>query len=400
MRGSKWGRPYYGGGMNFSDHQIGIYAQGMFTDQRPEITTNLAKLEEQAAATLTPEALGYIVASAGSGSTAQANRDAFDSWRIAPRMLRSAAERDHGATILGTQAPAPLMIAPVGIQTLAHPDGELATVRAAAALGVPYIHSTQASHSFEQVAEAGGDSPRWYQLYWPTDESVLLSFLARAKDTGFTTLVLTLDTTLLGWRPADLDRGYLPFLANLGIENYLSDPAFQAGLEQPVDANPIAAAMHWAQMFPNPGLNWSQLAFLRQHWDGPIVLKGICTVGDARSALEHGVDGIVVSNHGGRQIDGARASLDALPDIVDAVGDRLTVLFDSGVRTGADMAKALALGADAVLLGRPFLYGLALGGQAGVEHVLRCILAEFDLVTSLSGHTGAAELGRESVVRA
>ncbi|OZF03477.1 alpha-hydroxy-acid oxidizing protein [Rhodococcoides fascians] len=386
--------------MNFSDHQIGIYAQGMFTDQKPKITTNLAKLEDQAAARLTPEALGYIVASAGSGSTARANREAFDRWRIAPRMLRSSAERDHSVTVLGTELPAPLLIAPVGIQTLAHPDGELATARAAAALGVPYIHSTQASHSFEQVAEAGGDAPRWYQLYWPTDESVLLSFLDRAKATGFTTLVLTLDTTLLGWRPADLDRGYLPFLANLGIENYLTDPAFKAGLEQPVETNPIAAAMHWAKMFPNPGLNWGQLKFLRDHWDGPIVLKGICTVGDARSAVEHGVDGIVVSNHGGRQIDGARASLDALPAIVDAVGDQVTVLFDSGVRTGADMAKALALGADAVLLGRPFLYGLALGGQEGVEHVLRCILAEFDVVTSLSGHTGAAELGRESVVRA
>ncbi|OZC74388.1 alpha-hydroxy-acid oxidizing enzyme [Rhodococcus sp. 06-418-1B] len=386
--------------MNFSDHQIGIYAQGMFTDQKPKITTNLAKLEDQAAARLTPEALGYIVASAGSGSTARANREAFDRWRIAPRMLRSAAERDHSVTVLGTELPAPVLIAPVGIQTLAHPDGELATARAAAALGIPYIHSTQASHSFEQVAEAGGDAPRWYQLYWPTDESVLLSFLDRAKTTGFTTLVLTLDTTLLGWRPADLDRGYLPFLANLGIENYLTDPAFKAGLEQPVETNPIAAAMHWAKMFPNPGLNWGQLKFLRDHWDGPIVLKGICTVGDARSAVEHGVDGIVVSNHGGRQIDGARASLDALPAIVDAVGDQVTVLFDSGVRTGADMAKALALGADAVLLGRPFLYGLALGGQEGVEHVLRCILAELDLVTSLSGHTGAGELGRESVVRA
>ncbi|WP_072807173.1 alpha-hydroxy-acid oxidizing protein [Rhodococcoides yunnanense] len=385
--------------MNFSDHQIGIYAQGMFTDRTPKITTDLANLEDQAAATLSPEALGYIVASAGSGSTARANRAAFEQWRIAPRMLRGSAERDHSCTVLGTTMPAPLLIAPVGIQTLAHPEGELATVRAAAALGVPYIHSTQASHSFEQVAEAGGDAPRWYQLYWPTDQSVLLSFLQRAKNTGFTTLVLTLDTTLLGWRPADLNRGYLPFLANLGIENYLTDPAFLAGLDESVEANPVAAAMHWAQMFPNPGLSWSQLAFLRENWDGPIVLKGICTVGDARLAAEHGVDGIVVSNHGGRQIDGARASLDALPEIVDAVGDQLTVLFDSGVRTGADMAKALALGADAVLLGRPFLYGLALDGQAGVDHVLRCILAEFDLVTSLSGHTGAAELSRESVIR-
>ncbi|MBM7245651.1 alpha-hydroxy-acid oxidizing protein [Rhodococcus fascians] len=382
---------------NFSDHQLGIYAAGMFAQQTPSITTNLARLEDQAAEKLSPEALGYIVASAGSGSTARANRVAFDRWAITPRMLRSSASRDHACTVLGTDMPAPLLIAPVGIQTLAHPDGELATVRAAAELGVPYIHSTQASHSFEQIAEAGGDAPRWYQLYWPTDESVLLSFLQRAKDTGFTTLVLTLDTTLLGWRPADLDRGYLPFLANLGIENYLSDPAFQAGLAQPVEENPVAAAMHWAQMFPNPGLSWKNLAFLREHWDGPIVLKGICTVGDARQAAAHGVDGIVVSNHGGRQIDGARPSLDALPSVVDAVGDELTILFDSGVRTGADMAKALALGADAVLLGRPFLYGLALGGQEGVAHVLRCLLAEFDLVTSLSGHTGAGELGRDSI---
>lgn len=325
---------------NFSDHQLGIYAAGMFAQQTPSITTNLARLEDQAAEKLSPEALGYIVASAGSGSTARANRVAFDRWAITPRMLRSSAARNHASTVLGTDMPAPLLIAPVGIQTLAHPDGELATVRAAAELGVPYIHSTQASHSFEQVAEAGGDAPRWYQLYWPTDESVLLSFLQRAKDSGFTALVLTLDTTLLGWRPADLDRGYLPFLANLGIENYLSDPAFQAGLAQPVEENPVAAAMHWAQMFPNPGLSWKNLAFLREHWDGPIVLKGICTVGDAREAAAHGVDGIVVSNHGGRQIDGARASLDALPSIVDAVGEQLTVLFDSGVRTGADMAKA------------------------------------------------------------
>ncbi|AJW41459.1 L-lactate dehydrogenase [Rhodococcus sp. B7740] len=383
---------------NFSDHQLGIYAAGMFAQQTPSITTNLARLEDQAAEKLSPEALGYIVASAGSGSTARANRAAFDRWAITPRMLRSSAARNHACTVLGTDMPAPLLIAPVGIQTLAHPDGELATVRAAAELGVPYIHSTQASHSFEQVAEAGGDAPRWYQLYWPTDESVLLSFLQRAKDTGFTTLVLTLDTTLLGWRPADLDRGYLPFLANLGIENYLTDPAFQAGLGQPVEENPVAAAMHWAQMFPNPGLSWKNLTFLREHWSGPIVLKGICTVGDAREAAAHGVDGIVVSNHGGRQIDGARASLDALPSIVDAVGEQLTVLFDSGVRTGADMAKALALGADAVLLGRPFLYGLALGGQEGVAHVLRCLLAEFDLVTSLSGHTGAGELGRDSIM--
>ena len=379
--------------MNFSDHQIGIYAQGMFTDQKPKITTNLAKLEDQAAARLTPEALGYIVASAGSGSTARANREAFDRWRIAPRMLRSAAERDHSVTVLGTELPAPVLIAPVGIQTLAHPDGELATARAAAALGIPYIHSTQASHSFEQVAEAGGDAPRWYQLYWPTDESVLLSFLDRAKTTGFTTLVLTLDTTLLGWRPADLDRGYLPFLANLGIENYLTDPAFKAGLEQPVETNPIAAAMHWAKMFPNPGLNWGQLKFLRDHWDGPIVLKGICTVGDARSAVEHGVEGIVVSNHGGRTLDGQPGSAAQLPAVVQAAAGQVRILVDGGIQRGTDVLKLLALGADAVLVGRPAVYALAVAGALGVAHVMHILRAELETAMALTGCATLADIG-------
>jgi lactate 2-monooxygenase len=385
---------------NFGDHTLGIYLRGMFADETPEVTTNLARLEDQAEAVLTPQALGYIVPSAGSGATAQANRVAFDRWRIVPRMLRSGVQRDLSRTVLGTSMPAPVMIAPVGVQTLAHPDGELATARAAAALGVPYIHSTQAAYSFEQVAEAGGDAPRWYQLYWPTDTDVCVSFLDRAKAAGFSTLVLTLDTTLLGWRPADLDRGFLPFLHNVGLANYLTDPAFLAKLDRSVEEDPRAATMRWARMFPNPGLSWSHLPFLREHWDGPIVLKGICAVEDARLAVEHGMDGIVVSNHGGRQVDGAVAALDALPAIADAVGDDLTVLFDSGVRTGADVVKALALGARAVLVGRPFLYGLALAGQRGVDHVLRCLLAELDLTLALSGYTSPDQLSRGSLTAA
>jgi lactate 2-monooxygenase len=385
---------------HFGDHQIGIYANGMFAGQPPEITTDLTALEDRAREVLAPEAMGYIVPSAGSGATARANRAAFDRWRIVPRMLRGPAKRDLSCTVLDTDMPAPVLIAPVGVQTLAHPDGELATARAAAALGVPYIHSTQAGHSFEQVAGAGGDAPRWYQLYWPTDRDVCLSFLERAKAAGFTTLVLTVDTTILGWRPADLDRGYLPFLACQGIANYLTDPAFQAGLAKPPEEDPGAAALHFAQMFPNPGLSWAQLPFLREHWDGPIVLKGIQSVADAKLAVEHGVDGIVVSNHGGRQVDGAIASLDALPPIAEAVGDQLTVLFDSGLRTGADVVKALALGARAVMIGRPFLYGLALAGQQGVEHVLRCLLAEVDLTLVLSGHASHRELSPDSLQRA
>lgn len=384
---------------NFGDFQSVIYAEGMFASKTPEITTDLAHLEDSAREKLAPEAMGYIVPSAGSGATARANREAFDRWRIMPRMLRNSAERDYGCTVLGTSMAAPVLIAPVGVQTLAHHEGELATARAAASLGLTYTHSTQAGYSFEQVAEASGDGSRWYQLYYPNDRDLCVSFLDRAKASGFEVLVLTLDTTLLGWRPADLDRGFLPFLKAEGIANYLTDPVFTAPLEKPADEDPVAAALRFAQVFPNPGLAWDDLPFLREHWDGPIVLKGICSPEDAKLAAANGMDGVVVSNHGGRQVDGAVAALDALPDVVDAVGDRLTVLFDSGVRTGADVVKALALGAEAVLIGRPFLYGLALGGQAGVEHVLKCLLAELDLTLTGAGYTTHRELTRESLVR-
>ncbi len=382
---------------NYSDYQLSIYVDGMFAGKAPAITTDLAALEERARGVLSPEAMGYIVPSAGSGATARANRAAFGRWQIVQRMLRSGTQRDLSCTILGTSLPAPVMIAPMGVQTLAHPDGELATARAAAELGLPYIHSTAAAHSFEQAAEANGDGPRWYQLYWPTDNDVCISFLRRAKASGYSTLVLTLDTLLLGYRPADLDRGFLPFLKMQGLANYLDDPAFLAGLAKPPSEDSAAAVLHWAQMFANPGLSWQDLPFLREHWDGPIVLKGICSAEDAKLAADHGMDGIVVSNHGGRQVDGAIGALDTLPAIAQAVGDRLTVLFDSGLRTGADVVKALALGAQAVLIGRPVLYGLALGGQQGVEHVLRCLLADLDLTLALSGYTSHRQLTRQSL---
>ncbi len=384
---------------NFGDFQTGVYVEGMFTGTTSALTTNMVRLEEHAREVLTAEAMGYIVPSAGDGATARANREAFERWRIVPRMMRGAVERDLSCTVLGTSMPAPVMLAPIGVQTLAHADGELATARAAAALGIPYIHSTAAAHSFEEVAEASGDGPRWYQLYYPTDLDVCQSFLERARASGFTTLVVTVDTTMLGWRPADLDRGFLPFLQNVGVANYLTDPAFLAKLAKPVEEDPAAATFHWAGMFPNPGLSWADLPFLRDHWDGPIVLKGVVAVEDAVLAVEHGMDGIVVSNHGGRQVDGAIASLDALPAIAEAVGHQTTILFDSGVRTGTDVIKALALGADAVLVGRPFLYGLALAGQGGVEHVLRCLLAELDLALTLSGHPDPAALTPDALSR-
>jgi isopentenyl diphosphate isomerase/L-lactate dehydrogenase-like FMN-dependent dehydrogenase len=388
---------------NFGDYQTGIYAEGMFGGKAPEMPTGLAQLEQQAAEVLSPEALGYITPSAGSGATARANRQAFDRWRIVPRMLRGAATRSLSSVVLGSSLPAPLALAPIGVQTLAHPEGELATARAAAAVGLAYTHSCAASHSPEEAAsaaDAAGGGPRWFQLYWPTDPDVCASFLTRAQAAGYTALIVTLDTTTLGWRPADLDRGFLPFLRGEGIATYLSDPAFRAGLAQSPEDDPAGAIMHWAGMFPNPALSWDDLPFVRSRWDGPIALKGILSPDDARRARDAGMDGVVVSNHGGRQVDGAIASLDALPSVVDAVGDRLDVLFDSGVRTGADVVKALALGARAVLVGRPYLYGLALGGQAGVEHVLRCLLAEVDLTMHHSGHPALSDLGPSTLVRA
>lgn len=384
---------------HFGDHQISIYVDGMIGGTTPSITTDLASLETAAAQVLDPAPLGYIVPSAGGGSTARANVAAFERWRIVPRMLREHATRELATEVLGTPMTAPVILGPVGVQTLAHPDGELASARAAAVLGLPFVQSTQADHSIEQVAEASGEGARWYQLYWPSDPELCESFLSRARAAGYTHLVVTLDTTLLGWRPQDLDRGYLPFLADQGIATYTSDPVFNARLERPAADDPVAAGIAFAGVFPNPGLTWDQLPWLRERWPGPIVLKGIQHVDDARLARDHGVEGIVVSNHGGRQIDGAVASLDMLPAVAEAVGDDLCVLFDSGVRSGPDVFKALALGAEAVLLGRPYLYGLALGGQPGVEHVLRCLLAELDLTLANAGYADHRGLTPDALVR-
>jgi lactate 2-monooxygenase len=335
------------------------------------------RLEEAARAVLSETSFWYVAGGAGSGATMRANRAAFD--RPVPRM-----PRDCSTTVLGTAMPAPLLLAPIGVQSIVHPDGELATARAAAELGVPTVLSTAASHTLEEVAEASGDGPRWYQLYWPIEDAVTASLLGRARAAGYTVLVVTLDTWLLGWRPHDLDRAYLPFLRGIGAAIPFSDPAFRAGLARPPEEDLPAAVAHRQRMFQGNAKVWERLALLRALWDGPIALKGIQHPDDARRALDAGMDGVIVSNHGGRQIDRAVASLQALPAVVGAVGGRAPVLFDSGIRTGADAAVALALGADAVLLGRPFVYGLALGGQAGVREVVRRVLAELRATTPAS----------------
>lgn len=360
----------------YADFQNEIYLNGL-TDVLPSLPTDLTRLEPLVREKLSREAYDYVAGSAGTGDTARENREAFRRWRLVPRMLAGHASCDLTTHVLGQTLPAPVLLGPVGVLRQLHPEGELAVARAAEAMDVTMVLSTAASYTMEEVAEAAG--PRWYQLYWPNDRELAVSFLQRAKAAGYRALVVTLDTFMLAWRPRDLDNAYLPFLQGLGNQNYLADPVFSAK----AGGNPI---LHWASLFGNPALTWDDLTFLREHWDGPIALKGIQHTDDARRAVDAGMDGIVVSNHGGRQVDGAVGALDALPPITHAVGDQIDVLFDGGVRSGADVVKALALGAKAVLVARPYAYGLALAGEAGVRHVLRCLLADTELTLRLAGH--------------
>jgi len=381
----------------FANFQNEIYARGLM-DEIPNLPVGFPGLQERARALLSAEAFGYVAGGAGGERTMQANLQAFERFRIVPRMLRDVSERALSTSVLGTAMPAPVMLAPVGVQSIVHPDAELASARAAASQGLPFILSTAASHTIEEVAEAMGEASRWYQLYWPKDRDLAASFVHRAEQAGYGAIVVTLDTWLLGWRPRDLGRAYLPFLKGEGVANYFSDPVFRAALERPPEEDPGPAIGRWADQFANPSVAWSDLPWLREQTGLPIVLKGVVHPDDARRAVQEGVDGLIVSNHGGRQVDGAIGALDALPEIHRAVGGELPVLFDSGIRTGADVFKALALGADAVCLGRPYVWGLAVDGQQGVEQVLRCLLAELDLTLALSGYTALDQLDGSSLI--
>ncbi|MGH2710515.1 MAG: lactate 2-monooxygenase [Actinomycetota bacterium] len=376
--------------MDFSGYQNEIYLGGL-ADQKPELPISYVDLEAKAREVMTPGAYGYVAGGAGSEDTMRQNLEAFRRWRIVPRMLRDVSDRDLSTEILGTKLPAPVMLAPIGVLGIVHADGELAVARAASSLGMPFILSTAASNSMEDVAEAAGDGARWFQLYWPNDQDIAASFVARAEKAGYSAIVVTLDVPQLAWRPRDLQGAYLPFLKGEGIANYLADPAFLGQLDEPPDANPTGAVLRWVAVFPHPTLTWDRLAWLRDATSLPILLKGVLHPDDAKQAVDTGVNGLIVSNHGGRQVDGAIASLDALPAVVEAAGV-LPVLLDSGVRTGADAVKAIALGARAVLLGRPYAFGLGVGGEDGVKHVIRSFLAEMELTMALSGLTRVSEI--------
>lgn len=386
---------------HFGDLQGEVYLRGL-TGELPELPMTADGLEHAARAALTAEAFAYIAGGASSERTITANRAAFARYKIVPRMLCAISERDLSTTVLDTPMTAPVLTAPVGVLGQVHPDAERAVTRAAAALGITSVLSTASSVSMEDVAAAAPDAHRWFQLYWPRDPELAESFVRRAESAGNRAIVVTVDAWVLGWRPRDLELAHLPFLRAGGIANYLSDPVFRSRLATPPEESEDAtqlAARTWVGLFGNPGLGWSDLAMLREWTRLPILLKGICHPDDARLALDAGVDGVIVSNHGGRQVDGARAALDCLPGVVAAVDGRAPVLLDSGIRCGADVVIALALGAQAVLLGRPWVYGMALDGEHGVTHVLRSMLADLDLTLALSGYARPSDVSAETVVR-
>ena len=418
--------------------QSEIYRAGI-SGIHPRVPIDADQLERAARKALSPEAFAYIAGGAGAERTVAANRDAFARWQVWPRPLRDVAARDLSIEFLGRRRPTPLLLAPLGVMEMAHDDADLAVARAAASAGVPYTLSNQASVPMEDVADAAPDGARLFQLYWSASDELNASLLRRAEEAGCEAIVVTLDTHLLGWRTRDLDLAYLPFTRGLGIAQYTSDPVFQqlvrerarGAAEAPADDAPAvritpravaagltiarkgsaltgstslrgnlrsplprAAVETFLDVFSTPVLTWADLAKAREWTTLPIILKGIVHPDDAARALDAGADGIWISNHGGRQIDQSVPTLAVLPEIADRVAGRVPIVFDSGVRQGSDAFIALALGATAVALGRPYAYGLGIAGETGVREAVRNVLAELDITLGLSGHTSIADVDR------
>lgn len=417
------------------ERQRSIYLSGV-GGRRPPIPTDLEALEEAARGHASRSAFAYIAGGAGRGETIRNNREGFSRWRIQPRMLRDVSQADMKTELFGSALPAPLLLAPVGVLDMVHPEADLAVARACEATGVPYIYSNQASVPMEDTAAIMPNTAKWFQLYWSKSNDLVASLVQRAEACGCSAITVTLDTTMLGWRIEDLDQAYLPFLRARGIAQYTSDPVFQRLVNEYQDdpetsqpkrrlslsllksvytmmrtypgsfwgnlrsGRPMKAVRTFVQTYTNPALNWDQLSFLREHTSLPIILKGILHPDDALRAVDAGMDGLIVSNHGGRQVDGAISSIEALPRIVEAIGPDVPLLLDSGVRSGADMYKALALGASAVCIGRPYAYALAIAGQTGVEAVIRNLLADFELAMRLSGKCTITEVKDDFLVPA
>lgn len=379
--------------VSFGQFQNETYFLGL-GGTRPALPVTAAGLEALARDTLAPEVFAYIAGGAGTERTMANNIAAFDEHWLVPRMWTGSSApdgRDLTVTVLGTELPAPVLTAPVGVLELVHPDAERAVARAVAPLGVGSVLSTAASTTIEDyaatIAEAGG-APWWFQLYWPADDDVARSLVERAEKAGAAAIIVTADTPGMGWRPRDLELAHLPFLQAKGVANYFSDPVFRSRLQAPPEESEQArqmAVLTWVGMFGNHTLRPESISTLREWTTLPIAVKGILHPDDARAVVDAGASGVIVSNHGGRQVDGAIASLQALGGIVSAVGDRADVLMDSGIRCGSDILATRDLGAKAVLYGRPWVYGLGLAGADGVTHAVRSLLADLDITAGMAG---------------
>ena len=387
-----------------------IYIKGMM-GAKPIVPFDYKKLEALAKEKMNTDAAGYIIGGAGSDDTIRENEDAFAKYRIHPRMLRDVSVRDISTELFGVKIPAPILTCPIGVLEMVHEEADKAVGKAMSRLGLPMIMSNQASFPMEEITAEMGDSPRWFQLYWSKSIDLVKSLVQRAEKCGCSAIAVTLDTTILGWRVQDLDLMHLPFLKGQGIAQYTSDPVFNhivknmdfgsESMNPPVDAETFKSVQAFTGVYSRPSITWEDLAFLRSVTDLPILLKGILHPADGALAVKYGVDGIIVSNHGGRQVDGAIAAIDALPKVVEAVrkaGSDMPILMDSGIRTGAHIFKALALGAKAVCIGRPHAYGLAIAGQQGVEEVIANLMADFELTMALAGCKNLSEIGRHSLV--
>ncbi|MEO8861322.1 MAG: alpha-hydroxy-acid oxidizing protein [Ginsengibacter sp.] len=374
-------------------YQLQIYFAGT-QNIKLQLPVSFEELEKKAGEEMKPEAFGYIAGSAGAETTAQNNKNAFNRWQIIPRMMGDVSKRSIAVELFGVQFPTPLLLAPVGVLSIAHPEAEVAVARAAKLLRVPQVVSTVSSKTIEEIGAVHGEHPHWFQLYWGRNNDFTRSIIGRAERAGYSAIVVTLDTRLFAWRERDIQNAYLPFLYNEGLANYFSDPVFLSEVGDP-SKDKMRTMMHFANCFSNPTSTWDDLAVIRTCTKLPVIVKGIQHPADAKKAIDHGADGIIVSNHGGRQLDGAIGAIDTLQGIADAVKDKTTILFDSGIRRGADVFKAMALGANAVLLGRPYAYGLALAGEQGVKEVVSNLLADIDLTMGLAGCNSWKEVTKD-----
>ncbi|MEM9122402.1 MAG: alpha-hydroxy-acid oxidizing protein [Pseudomonadota bacterium] len=383
---------------HFGDYQNEIYFNGL-GGVTPKYPMDYATLVAKVSAAVSPSIHNYVLGGCGDEWTQDQNAEAFHHWGMLPRMMVDTRERDLSVSVFGQDLPSPLFMAPVGVNGIMTQDerGDVAAAKASAMTGVPFVASTLANDPLEDVIKHCGDTPAYFQLYTPKNRELAESLIARAENAGYKALVVTLDTWVTGWRPRDLSASNFPQLRGHVLENYFTDPVFQSLLQAPPREDLQTAILTWVGVFGEV-LTWDHLKWLRSATKMPIVLKGIGHPDDARRAVDEGVDAIYCSNHGGRQANGGIAAIDMLPGVVEGA-QGTPVWFDSGIRSGTDVVKAIALGAAAVGVGRPYSLGLALGGADGAAHVLRTLLAEADLMMAVNGYPTIAHVKAEGARR-